>query len=64
MILIHQINKIDRNSPLTGSQIKAIATEVPGNEGTLVITFLFFSESSSSETPRGIYVYLSALFFR
>ena len=26
------------NNPLTGSKIKAIATDVPGNEGTLEIT--------------------------
>jgi hypothetical protein len=40
-----QVNGIDwtytatqANSPLTGSKIKAIATDVPGNEGTLELT--------------------------
>ena len=43
---VQQTNGIDwtytvtqANSPLTGSKIKATATDVPGNEGTLELTF-------------------------
>ena len=42
---VQQVNGIDwnytatqANNPLTGSKIKAIATDVPGNEGTLELT--------------------------
>ena len=42
---VQQVNGVDwdytatqANSPLTGSKIKAIATDVPGNEGTLELT--------------------------
>ena len=42
---VQQVNGVDwtysatqANSPLTGSKIKAIATDVPGNEGTLDLT--------------------------
>jgi hypothetical protein len=42
---VQQVNGVDwtytatqANNPLTGSKIKAIATDVPGNEGTLEIT--------------------------
>jgi len=42
---VQQVNGIDwtytstqANSPLTGSKIKAIATDVPGNQGTLELT--------------------------
>ena len=42
---VKQVNGVDwtytstqANSPLTGSKIKAIATDVPGNQGTLELT--------------------------
>ncbi len=42
---VQQVNGVDwtytatqANSPLTGTRIKAIATDVPGNEGTLELT--------------------------
>ena len=42
---VQQVNGIDwtytatqANSPLAGSKIKAIATDVPGNQGTLELT--------------------------
>jgi hypothetical protein len=42
---VQQVNGVDwtytatqANNPLTGSKIKAVATDVPGNEGTLEIT--------------------------